>query len=159
MANLLTFLAYKDRAEEAAKFYCEIFPNSRIVNTVPNGDVPVAPKPGAVMIVELDLLGQRCVLLNGGEHFKFTDAISLVVQCDSQDEIDRYWNALTSGGGEPGVCGWCKDKFGVSWQINPRDIGAIVGQKDPVRAKRVFDAMMKMKKIDVATLRAAAAGA
>jgi predicted 3-demethylubiquinone-9 3-methyltransferase (glyoxalase superfamily) len=158
MANIVTFLAYRDRAEEAAKFYCSIFPGSRIKNTVRYPDVPVAPKPGAVMIVELELFGQTYVLLNGGEHFKFTDGISLVVQCDTQAEIDTYWDKLIAGGGEPGPCGWLKDKFGVSWQVNPKNIGEIVGTSDPARAKRVMETMMTMQKIDVGALERAAAG-
>jgi len=157
MANIVTFLTYRDRAEEAAKFYCSVFPDARITNTVPYPDIPPAPHPGAVMIVELDMLGQHYILLNGGEPFRFTDGISLAVECETQDEIDRYWSALTAGGGEPGPCGWLKDKFGVSWQVMPKQIAELVS-RDPVRAKRVMDAVMKMGKLDLATLQRAAQG-
>jgi predicted 3-demethylubiquinone-9 3-methyltransferase (glyoxalase superfamily) len=158
MATLTPFLTYKKHAEDAAKLYCSIFPNSRIKNTVRYPDIPQAPSPGAVMIVELELLGQPYVFLNGGDHFSFTEGFSIVVSCETQDEIDRYWDALASGGGEPGVCGWLKDRFGVSWQVTPKNMGELVGTNDGARAKRVSDAMMKMKKIDLATLEKAARG-
>jgi predicted 3-demethylubiquinone-9 3-methyltransferase (glyoxalase superfamily) len=156
MANIVTFLTYKDRADEAAKFYCSIFPGARIKNTVPYPDVSVAPRPGAVMIVELELFGQTYILLNGGDPFQFTTGVSLVVQCENQDEIDRYWAALIADGGEPGPCGWLKDKFGLSWQVNPRNIGDLIGKSDPARAKRVMERMMTMGKIDMPALQRAA---
>ncbi|HUJ61159.1 MAG TPA: VOC family protein [Kofleriaceae bacterium] len=158
MANIITFLTFKDRADEAAKFYCSIFPGARIKSTVPYPEISIAPRPGAVMIVELELFGQTYVLLNGGPHFQFTDGVSLVVQCDSQAEIDHYWSALTAGGGEPGPCGWLKDRFGVSWQVNPKNIAELIGKDDPARAKRVMEAVMKMGKLDLATMERAAAG-
>ena len=157
MTNIVTFLTYRDRAEEAAAFYCSIFPDARITNTVPYPDIPPAPHPGAVMIVELELLGQRYIFLNGGDPFRFTNAISLAVQCETQDEIDRYWSALSAGGGEPGVCGWLTDKFGVSWQVMPKQIAELISH-DPARAKRVMDAVMTMAKLDLATLQRAAQG-
>ena len=156
MTSIITFLAYKDRAEEAAKLYCSLFPNSRIKSITRYPDVPVAPSPGAVMTVEFELDGTTYVAMNGGDHFKLTDAVSLTVQCDTQEEIDRYWSKLTADGGEPGPCGWCKDKFGLSWQIQPRAMSQWVSE--PVRAKRVFEAFMKMSKLDLATLERAAAG-
>ncbi len=156
MPNIITFLAYKDRAEEAAKFYTSIFKDSRILDIAKYPDVPVAPSPGAVMVVEIELLGQRYVLMNGGEYFKFNDGISLTVQCDSQEEIDLYWEKLTAGGGESGPCGWLKDKFGVSWQVNPRDMSKY--WTDRGTAKRVMEAMMKMRKIDIAELERASKG-
>jgi predicted 3-demethylubiquinone-9 3-methyltransferase (glyoxalase superfamily) len=110
------------------------------------------------MVVEFELLGQPYLALNGGAHFKFTDGISLTVSCDSQEEIDHYWAKLTEGGGEPGPCGWLKDRFGVSWQVNPSNIGELFGTGDPARAKRVMEAVMKMGKIDLAAMVRAAAG-
>ncbi len=157
MPTIVTFLAYKNRAEEAAKLYTSIFKDSRILNTVQYPDVPVSPSPGAVMVVEIELLGQRYILMNGGDHFKFTDGVSLTVQCDSQAEIDEYWDKLIAGGGEPGPCGWLKDRFGVSWQVNPRDIGKYWGT-DPAQSKRAMEALMKMSKIDIAELERAAKG-
>jgi predicted 3-demethylubiquinone-9 3-methyltransferase (glyoxalase superfamily) len=123
---------------------------------VPYPEIPVAPRPGAVMIVELELFGQTYILLNGGEPFQFTDGVSLVVQCDSQAEIDRYWNALTADGGKPGVCGWLKDKFGLSWQVMPRNIAELIGKSDPARAKRVMEAVMTMRKLDLGAMQRAA---
>ncbi len=153
MPNIVTFLTYKDRAEEAAKLYTSIFKDARILSTLRYPDVSVSPSPGAVMVVEIELLGQRYVLLNGGDHFKFTDAISLSVECDSQEEIDRYWEALVAGGGEHGPCGWLKDRFGVSWQVSPRDIAKYWGPSvPPDKAKRAMEAMMKMSKLDIAAL-------
>lgn len=159
MPNIVTFLSFKDRAEEAAKFYTSIFEDSRILSVMKYPDVPVAPSPGAVMVVEIELLGQKYILLNGGDHFRFTDAISLTVQCDSQEEIDHYWDALIAGGGEPGPCGWLKDRFGVSWQVNPRDLERFWGAGvDPAQARRCMEAMMKMTKLDIAGLERAARG-
>lgn len=155
MPSIVTFLSFKDRAEEAAKFYTSIFEDSRILSTTNYPDV--AQKAAAVMVVELELQGQRYILLNGGDHFKFTDGMSLSVQCDNQQEIDLYWDKLTAGGGEPGPCGWLKDKFGVSWQVGPRDIAALWGS-DPAQGMRVFDALTKMSKIDVAALERASKG-
>jgi predicted 3-demethylubiquinone-9 3-methyltransferase (glyoxalase superfamily) len=160
MPNIVTFLAFKDSAEQAAKHYTSIFKNSKILNTVNYPDVPSAPSPGGVMVVEIELLGQKYVLMNGGNHFgKFTDGISLTVECDSQAEIDEYWEKLTAGGGEPGPCGWLKDKFGVWWQVNPRDIGRFWGEGDPARSQRCMEALMKMTKIDLAALERAAKAA
>lgn len=156
MSNIVTFLSFNDRAEEAANFYVSIFKDSRIRSTSPWPDVPQAPK-AKLMVVEIELQGQHYILLNGGSHFKFSDGMSLSVLCDSQDEIDHYWAALTSGGGEPGPCGWLRDKFGVSWQVAPRDIARLWGS-DAAQGKRVFEALSKMSKIDAAALERASKG-
>ena len=158
MTTITAFLTFRDHAEDAAKLYCSIFPRSRIKATTKYPDISVAPRPGAVMTVELELDGRDYVFLNGGEHFKFTDGFSLSVQCDTQQEIDQYWEKLTAGGGEPGPCGWLRDKFGVSWQITPRQLPALIGNGDPARAKRVMETMMKMGKLDLTTLERAAKG-
>nr|HEX4316456.1 VOC family protein [Kofleriaceae bacterium] len=158
MTEIVTFLTFREGAEHAARFYCDIFPGSKIRDTSRYPDVSVASTPGSVMVVEIELFGRRYVLLNGGEHFKFNDGISLMVPCDTQAEIDRYWDALLADGGKPVACGWLTDKFGVSWQVCPRDIGALYAAdpKDPARPKRVMEAMMKMVKMDLATLQKAA---
>jgi predicted 3-demethylubiquinone-9 3-methyltransferase (glyoxalase superfamily) len=158
MPKITTFLTYRERAEEAAAFYVSIFKNSRIKRTTRYPDVPVAPQKGGVMTVEFELDGQPFIALNGGEHFTFTDGFSLSVECQTQDEVDTYWARLTEGGGEPGPCGWLKDRFGVSWQINPKVLGELIGDPDPAKAKRVTEAMLKMGKIDIAALQKAAAG-
>ena len=157
MSKITTFLTYSDGAEEAAKFYVSIFKNSKITKIAHYPDVPVAPKKGGVMTVAFELDGQPFVALNGGPHFKFTDGISLSVECETQEEIDTYSKKLTAGGGEQGPCGWIKDKFGVSWQINPRILSQHLSDPDTARTKRVMEAMLKMRKIDIAALEAAAA--
>lgn len=150
MLELTSFLAFKDTAEEAATFYCSIFPGARILAVTPYPDIPVAPRPGLAMVVEVEMLGQRYIFMNGGEHFKFTDAFSLAVECESQEEIDRYWAALVAGGGEHGPCGWLKDRFGLSWQIVPSVLGKLLS--DPKRGRQVFQAMMPMAKLDIQKL-------
>jgi len=154
MPSIVTFLSFKDRAEEAATFYTSIFEDSRIVSTTNYPDVP--QKAATVMVVEIELQGQRYILLNGGEHFTFTDGMSLSVLCDNQQEIDHYWDRLTADGGQPGPCGWLRDKFGVSWQVSPRAIAELWG--DEAQGKRVFAAMTKMSKLDLAALQRAAKG-
>jgi predicted 3-demethylubiquinone-9 3-methyltransferase (glyoxalase superfamily) len=144
------------RAEEAAQFYCSVFPNSRVVATTryPEG----SPGPvGSVMTVEVELDGARLVLIDGGPHFTPNEAVSLAVVCADQDEVDRYWAALTDGG-EEGHCGWLKDRFGFSWQVHEQGIDEILGGDDPERAARAFAAMLPMRKLDSAALRAAADG-
>lgn len=157
MPSIVTFLSYRDRAEEAAQLYTSIFADSKILNTVRYPDVPQATSSNAIMVVEIKLLGQRYILLNGGAHFTFTDGISLSVACDSQQEIDLYWDKLTADGGAPGPCGWLKDKFGVSWQVGPRDLGRYWGSS-PAQGKRVFEALTRMSKIELAALERAAQG-
>jgi predicted 3-demethylubiquinone-9 3-methyltransferase (glyoxalase superfamily) len=147
------FLWFDDQAEEAAKLYTSIFPNSEILQVAryPEG----SPGPaGKVMTVAFRIDGQYLVALNGGPKFPFTEAVSFVVECADQAEIDYYWEKLTSGGGEPGRCGWLKDRFGLSWQVVPRDIGRYF--EDPKTAERVMRAVMPMAKLDLVAIEAAA---
>ena len=146
MDRITTFLWFNDQAEEAANFYVSVFKNSKIkqVSRYPEG----GPAPaGKVMVVAFERDGREFQALNGGPHFKFTEAISLVVHCDTQEEIDYYWEKLISGGGQESQCGWLKDKYGLSWQVVPRAIGKLMA--DPVKGKRVFAEVMKMKKLDL----------
>ena len=154
MQKITPFLWFDTQAEEAAKFYISTFPNSRIVTVARYGDAGPGPK-GSVMTVVFELDGQRMIALNGGPQFKFTEAISLSVDCKTQEEIDAYWEKL-SDGGEKGPCGWLKDRYGLSWQVNPAVLGEMLADPDPKKAKRVMQAMLKMKKIDIAALEAAA---
>ena len=157
MPRISPFLWFDTQAEEAANFYVSIFPNSRITKVSRYGEGGPGPK-GSVMVVAFELDGQHILALNGGPHFKFTEAISLVVDCKTQEEIDHYWQKLTTDGGQEVQCGWLKDKFGLSWQIVPAQMGEIMSDPDPSRAKRAMQAMMKMKKLDINALKAAAAG-
>jgi predicted 3-demethylubiquinone-9 3-methyltransferase (glyoxalase superfamily) len=154
MQKITPFLWFDTQAEEAAKFYASIFPRSKILKTARYGEAGPGPK-GSVMTVEFTLAGQRMIALNGGPHFKFTEAISLSVDCKDQKEVDRYWTRLSQGG-EESMCGWLKDKYGLSWQVNPSMLGKLLSDKDAKKAKRVMEAMLKMKKIDIAALKAAA---
>jgi predicted 3-demethylubiquinone-9 3-methyltransferase (glyoxalase superfamily) len=156
MQKITPFLWFDTQAEEAAKFYASIFPRSKILKTARYGEAGPGPK-GSVMTVEFELNGQRMIALNGGPVFKFTEAISLSVDCKDQKEVDRYWTRLSQGG-EESMCGWLKDKYGLSWQVNPSILGKLLSDKDAKKAKRVMEAMLKMKKIDIAALMAAAAG-
>jgi predicted 3-demethylubiquinone-9 3-methyltransferase (glyoxalase superfamily) len=150
-------LWFEDQALEAAEFYTSVFPDSSIV-TVQRApaDTP-GPKAGSVLVVQFKLAGQDYQALNGGPHDKFNDALSLSVSCKDQTEVDRYWSALTGSGGKPVQCGWLKDKYGLSWQIVPKRLPELLADPDPEKAKRAMEAMMKMVKIDVAALEAAAA--
>jgi predicted 3-demethylubiquinone-9 3-methyltransferase (glyoxalase superfamily) len=152
-------LWFNKNAEEAANFYAATFPNSRViaVHKAP-GDYP-GGKAGDALTVDFTVLGQPFVGLNGGAEFTFDEAISFQVFTDTQEETDRYWNAIVGGGGQESVCGWCKDKFGLSWQIVPRPLIAAMNDADRAAARRAMDAMMTMKKIDIATIEAARAGA
>ena len=152
-------LWFNKNAEEAAKFYAATFPDSRVtgVHKAPS-DYP-SGKAGDVLTVDFTVLGQPFVGLNGGPEFKFDEAISFQVFTDTQEETDRYWNAIVKNGGEESVCGWCKDKFGLSWQIAPRVLIDAMTGPDTAAAKRAMDAMMTMKKIDIAKIEAARAGA
>ena len=151
MANpkITPFLWFDTQAEEAAQFYTSIFKNSTILE--------VSRPQGAVMVVRFQIAGQEVTALNGGPRFKFSEAFSFVVSCENQQEIDEYWSKLTAGGGQESMCGWLKDKFGFSWQIVPKNLGSLMGQKDPKRANRVMEALLQMKKLDIAKLTAAAA--
>ena len=151
----LICLWYDKDAEAAARFYAETFPDSSVgkVHNSP-ADNPSA-KEGEPLTVEFTVLGIPCLGLNGGPHFKQSEAFSFQVITEDQEETDRYWNAIVEGGGEESMCGWCKDKWGLSWQITPRILAEAM-DGEPGRAKRVFEAMMKMRKIDIAALEAAA---
>ena len=155
MDRIATCLWFDKNAEEAANFYATTFPDSRVgkVMRAP-GDFP-SGKQGDALTVELTVLGQAFVGLNGGPEFHFTEAVSFMVYTDDQDETDRYWNAIVSNGGSESACGWCKDRFGLSWQIVPRRLMELMTSPDREVAKRAFDAMMQMKKIDIAALEAA----
>jgi predicted 3-demethylubiquinone-9 3-methyltransferase (glyoxalase superfamily) len=156
MTKITPFLWFDGQAEEAAKLYVSIFPDSKIVNTTHYGEGAPVPK-GTVMTVKFELSGQPFIALNGGPQFKFTEAVSFSVDCKNQAEIDHYWSRLSAGGKEE-PCGWLKDKYGMSWQVNPGILGKMLGDPDPEKSKRVFDAMLKMKKIDIATLEKAYEG-
>ena len=155
MQKIAPFLWFDGQAEEAAKFYVSIFRNSRILKvtryTEAGKGVHGRP-PGSTMTVEFQLDGQRFIALNGGPQFKFTEAISFSVDCKSQSEVNRFWKKLSEGG-EEGPCGWLKDKYGLSWQINPTILGELLNDKDTRKAGRVMNAMLKMKKIDIRTLK------
>jgi predicted 3-demethylubiquinone-9 3-methyltransferase (glyoxalase superfamily) len=155
--KITTFLWFDREAEEAARFYTSIFEDSKILAVARYGDAGPGPK-GSVMTVEFQLAGQRFLALNGGPHFKFTEAISLVVDCETQEEVDALWGKLTSGGGREAPCGWLKDRFGLSWQIVPSALGQLMQDPDPERSKRVMQAMLQMKKLDIAALKRAHAG-
>ncbi len=158
--KITPFLWFDDQAEEAAKFYVSIFKNSKLLKvthyTEAGKEVHGRP-PGSAMTVEFQLEGQRFIALNGGPQFKFTEAISFSVDCKTQGEVDRFWKKLSEGG-EGGPCGWLKDKYGLSWQINPTILGELLGDKDAKRAGRVMNAMLKMKKIDIAALKESVQG-
>jgi predicted 3-demethylubiquinone-9 3-methyltransferase (glyoxalase superfamily) len=151
-------LWYDGTAEEAANFYAETFPGSRIegVTRAP-GDYPDGEQ-GNVLVVEFTVLGIPAMGLNGGDTFKHSEAFSFQVITEDQEEADRYWNAIVGNGGEESQCGWCRDKWGVSWQITPRQLMEIYSDPDPAATKRAFESMMTMKKIDIATIEAARAG-
>lgn len=157
MQKIHPFLWFDTQAEEAANFYVSLFANSKINKVVRYGSELPGPA-GGVMTVDFEIDGQRLTALNGGPHFKFTEAVSLVVDCDDQAEVDRLWTALTADGGQPSQCGWLKDKYGLSWQIVPRRFMELMQDQDPARAGRAAAAMMKMTKLDLAELERAAAG-
>jgi predicted 3-demethylubiquinone-9 3-methyltransferase (glyoxalase superfamily) len=155
--KIMTYLWFDSQAEEAATFYTSIFNNSKILNVAryPEGAPGMA---GTAMTVEFQLEGQQFIALNGGPQFKFNEAISLLVNCDTQEEVDRLWRTLTDNGGEEQPCGWLKDKFGLSWQIIPTELGTLLSDPDPAKAQRAMNAMLQTKKIDVQVLRDAAKG-
>ena len=151
MQKITPFLWFDAQAEEAARFYISIFKNSKI-GRVARGQA------GKVMVIGFELDGLKFTALNGGPLYKFTEAISLQVDCADQAEIDDLWNKLTADGGEPGRCGWLKDRFGLSWQIVPANMGQLIGGDDPAKAGRATQAMMGMNKLDIAALEAAREG-
>jgi predicted 3-demethylubiquinone-9 3-methyltransferase (glyoxalase superfamily) len=156
MQKIHPFLWFNDQAEEAMNFYVSVFKNSKILKVVRYGGSGPGPK-GSVMTADFELEGQRFTALNGGPHFKFTEAVSFVVDCKDQAEVDELWDRLCEGG-QPSQCAWLKDKFGLSWQIVPTVLVELLGDPDPAKAGRVMQAMMQMTKIDIAKLREAHAG-
>jgi len=155
--KITPFLWFDDRAEEAANFYVSLFENSQVGAITRYGDAGPGPK-GSVMVVSFRLAGQEFVGLNGGPLFKFTEAVSFVVNCQNQEEIDKYWEKLSEGG-QKSQCGWLKDKFGLSWQIVPTILPKLVDGSDPERANRVMQALLQMTKIEIAKLKQAYDGA
>jgi len=159
MQKISPFLWFDNQAEQAAKFYVSIFNNSKIGKTTyyeKESANKIGREPGSVMTVEFALDGVEFIALNGGPNFKFTEAVSFVVYCDTQEEVDYYWEKLTTDGGEPGQCSWLKDKYGLSWQVQPRLLIQLLGDPDKAKAERVMNAMMGMTKIDIAALEKAA---
>lgn len=157
MSAVSTFLWFDDGAGEAARFYTELVPNSRITDSqvLPEG----SPAPGTVLSVSFELDGQRFQALNAGPRFPFTEAVSIVVTVESQAELDRLWDALTADGGEEGRCGWLKDRWGLSWQVVPTVLATLLGGSDPEGASRALQAMLTMNRLDIAALEEAYAGA
>jgi predicted 3-demethylubiquinone-9 3-methyltransferase (glyoxalase superfamily) len=148
MPDLSHMLWFNNQAEEAAQLYTNIFKDSKILNKTNGPD-------GGVFTVEFEILGSKYTALNGGPMFSFTEAFSIVVLCQDQSEVDKYWDALTSNGGSPGRCGWLKDKFGLSWQIIPKQLGECLGNPDPAKSAAAMKAMMGMSKFNVSELEAA----
>jgi predicted 3-demethylubiquinone-9 3-methyltransferase (glyoxalase superfamily) len=148
MKKITPFLWFDDQAEEAMRFYVSIFKDSKVIEVTPGPN-------GKAMSVRFELQGQEFMGLNAGPEFKFTEAISLYVSCKDQAEVDELWEKLSAGAGQESSCGWVKDRFGLWWQVIPDALPELMGDKDPVKAKRVVDAMLRMKKIDVAELRRA----
>jgi len=155
MQKISPFLWFDSNAEEAANFYVSIFKDSKILKIARYGEAGPGPA-GSVMVVNFQIEGQDFIALNGGPLFKFTEAISFVINCQTQEEVDHYWNKLTAGGQES-QCGWLKDKYGLSWQVTPTILGELLADKDQKKAQRVMQAMLQMKKIDIAALKRAAA--
>jgi predicted 3-demethylubiquinone-9 3-methyltransferase (glyoxalase superfamily) len=157
MPKITPFLWFDNNAEEAIQFYTSIFQNSKVGSVARYGDAGPGPK-GSVMSATFEIEGQPFMALNGGPHFKFTEAISLFVSVDTQQEVDELWDKL-SAGGQKSQCGWLKDKFGLSWQIIPKALGELLGDKDPRKSQSVMKAMLQMDKIDIARLQEAASKA
>ena len=153
MPTITPFLWFDNNVEEAMNFYVSILKNSKIINTQRMGNA--GPDKGTVVLATFELDGQRFMALQGGPTFKFTEAVSMYVSCETQEEVDYFWEKLTAGGSES-RCGWLKDQFGLSWQVVPSELGRLLGDPDPGRAKRAMEAMMGMAKIDIAGLKRAA---
>jgi predicted 3-demethylubiquinone-9 3-methyltransferase (glyoxalase superfamily) len=157
MPRIVPNLWFDTESEEAAAFYTSIFPSSRVLSVTRYGEA--GPREaGLVMTVEFELHGQRFIAINGGPEFTFNEALSLEIRCSSQDEIDRYWDRLTADGGEPGPCGWLKDRFGVSWQVTHEAIEHMLNDADQAKVDRVMAAILQMGKLDIAEIERAAAG-
>ena len=157
MQKITPFLWFDNNAEEAVNFYASIFKDAKILEVVRYGEAGPGPE-GTAMTVSFELFGQEFIALNGGPHFKFNEAISFSVNCETQEEVDEFWEKLTDGGTES-RCGWLKDKYGLSWQVNPSILGKMLNDKDPQKTKRVMEAMLQMDKIDIPTLQRAYEGA
>lgn len=158
MQKITPFLWFNDNAEPAVKFYTSLFKRSKILNIARYGEAAANASgrpPGSVMTIEFEIEGQRFVALNGGPYFKFTEAVSFVINCKTQAEINKYWATL-SAGGKAGQCGWLKDKFGLSWQIVPANLPKLLNNRDPAATQRVMQAILKMRKLDIQTLKNAA---
>jgi predicted 3-demethylubiquinone-9 3-methyltransferase (glyoxalase superfamily) len=157
MPKITPFLWFDNNAEEAVKFYTSVFKKSKVLTVTRYGDAAAnasgRPK-GSVMTIAFELDGQKFVALNGGPYFKFTEAVSFVVNCKNQAAIDKFWKKLSAGGKE-GQCGWLKDKFGLSWQIVPENLGKLIGSKDALRTQRVMQAVLTMNKLDIKALKKA----
>jgi predicted 3-demethylubiquinone-9 3-methyltransferase (glyoxalase superfamily) len=156
MQKITPFLWFDNNCEEAMNFYVSVFKNSKIVSVTRYGEGGPGPK-GTVMTGTFELDGQKFMALNGGPHFKFTEAISLFVNCETQLEVDELWEKLSEGGAKS-QCGWLKDKYGLSWQIVPTVLGELLSDPDPVKSKRVMEALLQMSKLDIATLKRASEG-
>lgn len=156
MPKITPFLWFDGQADEAANFYVSVFPNSRITKVSRYGEAGPGPE-GGVMVVAFELDGQPFLALNGGPQFQFTEAVSFSVDCNTQQEVDEYWEKL-SAGGEPGPCGWLKDRYGLSWQVNPRILGEMLSDPGTEKSTRVMEAMLKMKKIEIEDLKRAYEG-
>ena len=161
MQKITPFLWYDDNAEEAANLYASIFKNSKVLAVTRYDDAAAEasgrPK-GSVMTVAFELEGQQFTAINGGPHFKFTEAVSFVVHCETQEEVDHYWEKLIADGGKESECGWLKDKYGLSWQITPRILIELLEDKDPAKSHRAMKAMLQIRNIDIATLQRVAEG-
>lgn len=153
MKKITTFLTFNDQVEDAVNFYASVFENSRVLSTSRYGEAGPGPK-GSLMSATFELAGQEFIALNGGPSFAFSQGMSLFVNCESQEEVDRLWEALSEGG-EKGPCGWLTDRFGVSWQIVPSVLGEMLNDEDPERSKRVMNAMLQMSRIEIEGLRKA----
>ena len=157
MQKIVTFLWFDTEAEAAARFYVSLFEDAKLGDIARYGDAGPGPR-GQAMIVSFELSGVAYTALNGGPHYQLTEAFSLQVHCADQAEIDDLWGKLSADGGEPGQCGWLKDRFGLSWQIVPARMGELIGGDDPAKAGRAVQAMLQMKKLDIAALKTAHAG-
>jgi predicted 3-demethylubiquinone-9 3-methyltransferase (glyoxalase superfamily) len=153
LQKITPFLWFDNQAKEAMNFYVSIFKNSKRERISRYGEAGPGPK-GTVMVASFQLEGQKFIALNGGPHFKFTEAVSFLVNCETQDEVDGFWEKLSEGGSQ-GQCGWLKDKFGLSWQIVPTILGELMSDPDPEKSKRVMTAMLQMKKLDINALKRA----
>jgi len=158
MPKVTPFLWYDTQAEEAASYYVSVFKNSKVKAVSRYGEAGPGPK-GSALTVSFDLDGQDFIALNAGPKYKFTPAVSFVVNCESQEEVDYYWDKLLAGGGRPDRCGWLTDRFGLSWQVVPTVLGKLIADKDPRKSERVMKAMLQMQKMDIGKLESASRGA